>query len=353
VPADFHTTLRFWLDRGIDGFRIDVADHLVKDNDLPDLASLPADRIRPYRDQDGVHDIYRSWRAIADEYPHKPIFVGELWDPDTTRFTRYLRPDELHTGFNFDYLSSPWSAGSLRHVIENTLASHSTVGAVPTWVISNHDVTRPVTRFGREDSRYLPVRPIGVPVDLAIGTRRARAAALLGLALPGCYYLYQGEELGLWEVEDLPVELRQDPTLVRSNGSDLGRDGCRVPLPWSGDAAPFGFGPDGSTPWLPQPAQWAAYTAQAQTGDRGSMLELYRRALRIRSTEPTLLDGALSWLPSDDGVLSFRRGDGFACLVNLSPQPVALPHYEYLLLASDPLVELRLPTDTAVWLRTG
>jgi alpha-glucosidase len=353
VPADFHTTLRFWLDRGVDGFRIDVADHLVKDNELPDLASLPADRIRPYRDQDAVHDIYRGWRAIADEYPHKPIFVGELWDPDTVRFTRYLRPDELHTGFNFDYLSSPWNAGSLRHVIENTLASHSTVGAVPTWVISNHDVTRPVTRFGRAETSYSHGRPIGVAVDLAIGARRARAAALLGLSLPGCYYLYQGEELGLWEVEDLPLELREDPTLHRSNGADLGRDGCRVPLPWSGDAAPFGFGPDGSTPWLPQPAAWAAYTAQAQSGDRDSMLELYRRALRIRRTEPSLATGELRWLPSDDGVLSFRRGDGFACLVNLSPQPVALPRHECLLLASEPLVDLRLPVDTAVWLRTG
>ncbi|MGH3391124.1 MAG: glycoside hydrolase family 13 protein [Actinomadura sp.] len=352
VRAEFESILRFWFDRGVDGFRIDVADNLVKAPGLPDLGSLPEGARTPRNDQDGVHEVYRAWRRVAASYPGARIFVGELWLPDPERFARYLRPDELHTGFNFPYLQAPWDAAALRRVIDETLAQHAPVGAPATWVLGNHDTTRPVTRYGRADTSYTQRRH-GLPLDLELGTRRARAAALLSFALPGSVYVYQGEELGLWEVEDIPLHQRQDPTLQQSGGEDLGRDGCRVPIPWEGDEAPFGFSPPDAEAesWLPQPPAWKDHTVAAQTGDPDSMLELYRTALRIRRTEPGLGDGPLEWLPAGDGVLAFTRPGGFACIVNLSGHPVALPEHSAVLLAGEPLAGGVLPPDTAAWLR--
>ncbi|MFD6735441.1 glycoside hydrolase family 13 protein, partial [Micromonospora aurantiaca] len=233
VRAEFEDILRFWFDRGVDGIRIDSAGLLVKDGTLPEVHP---DRPHPFRDQDGVHDVYRAWRRIADSYPGGRALVGEVWLPDRQRFANYLRPDELHTAFNFDFLGCAWDATALRESIDGTLAAHAPVGAPATWVLSNHDVTRHVTRYGRADTRFsFAAKREGIPTDLELGTRRARAAALLSLALPGAAYVYQGEELGLWEVEDIPYELRQDPMWERSGRVDPGRDGCRVPLPWQGD----------------------------------------------------------------------------------------------------------------------
>ncbi|MFI7250281.1 glycoside hydrolase family 13 protein [Micromonospora chalcea] len=352
VRAEFEDILRFWFERGVDGIRIDSAGLLVKDGTLPEVHP---DRPHPFRDQDGVHDVYRAWRRIADSYPGGRALVGEVWLPDRQRFANYLRPDELHTAFNFDFLGCAWDATALRDSIDGTLAAHVPVGAPATWVLSNHDVTRHVTRYGRADTRFsFAAKREGIPTDLELGTRRARAAALLSLALPGAAYVYQGEELGLWEVEDIPYELRQDPMWERSGRVDPGRDGCRVPLPWQGDTPPFGFSPDGasSAPWLPQPADWKDRTVRAQTGDPHSMLELYRAALTLRRAEPALGDGTLTWLPAPDGVLAFAREPGFTCLVNLGDAAVPLPAHEELLLASGPLDDDRLPPDTAVWLRT-
>ena len=352
VRAEFEDILRFWFERGVDGIRIDSAGLLVKDGTLPEVHP---DRPHPFRDQDGVHDVYRAWRRIADSYPGGRALVGEVWLPDRQRFANYLRPDELHTAFNFDFLGCAWDARALRESIDGTLAAHAPVGAPATWVLSNHDVTRHVTRYGRADTRFsFAAKREGIPTDLELGTRRARAAALLSLALPGAAYVYQGEELGLWEVEDIPYELRQDPMWERSGRVDPGRDGCRVPLPWQGDTPPFGFSPDGATaaPWLPQPADWKDRTVRAQTGDPHSMLELYRAALTLRRAEPALGDGTLTWLPAPDGVLAFAREPGFTCLVNLDGAAVPLPAHDALLLASGPLDDDRLPPDTAVWLRT-
>ncbi|MDX3769892.1 MULTISPECIES: glycoside hydrolase family 13 protein [unclassified Streptomyces] len=346
VRAEFESALRFWLDRGVDGFRIDVADNLAKDPALPDVATLPADGPRPWDDQDGVHEIYREWRKILDSYGRDAVFVGEVWTADPERFARYLRPDELHTAFNFPLLQSPWEEGALRRVVDATLAAHAPVGATATWVLSNHDTTRHVTRYGRTDTSYaLDGRRVhGVPVDLALGTRRARAAALLTMALPGCVYVYQGDELGLWEVEGIPDHLRQDPAFAQSGGTDLGRDGCRVPLPW-GDAAD-----SLAAPWLPQPAAFAAYSVAAQAGDPDSMLEFYRRALRRRRSEPALHSAEFAWLDSGPGVLAFDRG-GVRVLVNLSDSDVPLPVHTEVLLVSGPLDGDMLPPDTSVWLR--
>ncbi|WP_433889004.1 glycoside hydrolase family 13 protein [Streptomyces sp. CA-111067] len=359
VLAEHEDILRFWFDRGAGGVRIDSAAMVSKDPELPDLpdpsagadAVLPA---HPYVDRDDLHDIYRDWRRIADSYPGNRILVGEVWLPDTERFARYLRPDEMHTAFNFDFLACPWEPARLRTSIDSTLAAHAPVSAPATWVLCNHDVTRTVTRYGREDTGFdFATKAFGVPTDLERGTRRARAAALLTLALPGSVYLYQGEELGLPEVEDIPTDKLQDPMYLRSADTNPGRDGCRVPLPWSGDASPFGFSPvDSAEPWLPQPADWAGRTVEIQAADPTSMLSLYRTALRLRRGEGGLGDGPLSWLGSEQQTLTFRRGGDFICLVNLADTPAELPPHEDILLTSGPLSDDgRVPADTAVWLR--
>ncbi len=350
VRAEFEAILRFWLDRGVDGFRIDVADFLVKDPQLPDIAGLPATARRPWADQDGLHDIYRSWRRVIESYPRAAVFVGEIWLKPLTRLRPYLTGDQLHTAFNFDYLGTPWDATSLRHVIDTTLTS---IGAAAPWVLSNHDVTRHLTRYGRASTgsgwQPDPGRP-----DLALGTRRARAALLLSLALPGSAYLYQGEELGLWEVEDIPDELIADPIWERTDHLVRGRDGCRVPLPWQARAAGFGFGPaDAAAPWLPQPDAWRELAADVQAGDPASMLELYRAALRLRETRPRGMPGSdeLTWLDAPDGLLAFTRPGGLTCMVNTSAQSVPLPPHAELMLASAPIEDGLLPRDTAAWLR--
>ncbi|MEN3308242.1 MAG: alpha-glucosidase [Micromonosporaceae bacterium] len=357
VREEFEDVLRFWFDRGADGVRIDSAALLVKDPTLADFDPADRGQPHPFADRDEVHEIYRSWRRIAESYPQARALIGEVWLPeDPDRFARYLRPDELHTAFNFDFLGCPWEASAVRKVVDDGIALHAPVGAPATWVLSNHDVIRHVTRYGRADTRFtLEYRQFGAACDLALGTRRARAAVLLLLALPGSAYIYQGEELGLFEVEDIPDELRQDPMFHQGNGENLGRDGCRIPMPWSGEAPPFGFSPPGATapPWLPQPASWSAYTVAREQGDPESMLELYRRALHLRRAEPSLGDGPLRWLPAEPDALSFARGDGFACVVNLSGREVALPAHRDIILSSGPATGDRLGIDTAVWLRTA
>lgn len=329
------------------GVRIDSAALLAKDPALADF--VEGVDPHPYIDQDELHDIYRSWRAIADVY--QGVFVGEVWLPDSERFARYLRPDELHTAFNFNFLSCPWEPDRLRRTIDDTLAEHAPVGAPATWVLCNHDVTRTATRYGRTDTGFdFAKKAFGTPSDLGLGTRRARAAALLTLALPGSVYVYQGEELGLPEA-DIPLDRIQDPMHARSEGVDPGRDGCRVPLPWTAEAPWYGFG-SASEPWLPQPRDWARYAVDRQQTDPESMLALYRTALALRRTDEGFGDGPMTWLPADEGVLAFARTEGLVCVVNLARTPAALPPYERILLASGPLdAEGRLPQDTGVWLR--
>jgi alpha-glucosidase len=354
VRAEFDAILRFWLDRGVDGFRIDVADFLVKDPRLPDVAGWPEGTPKPWEDQDGLHEIYRGWRQLIDSYHRDCVLIGEIWLKPLTRLGPYLTGDQLYSAFNFDYLGTPWDAARLRDVIDTTLTS---IGANTPWVLSNHDVTRHLTRYGRADTGR-GWQPDPGRADLALGTRRARAAILLSLALPGSAYLYQGEELGLWEVEDIPDELIADPIFERTGHVLRGRDGCRVPLPWQADAPGLGFGPPSAgtpaaTPWLPQPPAWQRLAADVQAGDPASMLELYRAALRLRRDSLKSGADALTWLEAPGGVLAFRRPGGFACVVNLSGQPVPLPGHEEVLLTSGDLEYGLLPPDTAAWLRSA
>lgn len=356
IRAEFEAVLRFWLDRGIDGFRIDVAHAMIKEDGLPDLdpeqvagAPVPPGE-HPHWDRPEVHEIHRAWRRIVESYDGDRVLIGEVGVQDQRRLVDYLRPDELHAAFNFPYMGTPWDATALRAVIDETLDAHARVGATPTWVLSNHDATRQVTRLGRS---YSGIRRREVDdiqgADLALGTRRSRAAVLLTLALPGCAYLYQGEELGLWEIEDLPETFLQDPIWERTAHAIRGRDGCRVPLPWAGDAPPFGFGPAGSVSWLPQPLAWRDFTAEAEAGDPASMLTLYRSALRLRRTHPGFAGDTVRWLPGRTDTLRFARGDGLVCAVNFSSTPMALPSGRHDLLTSVAVEGDELPADTAAW----
>lgn len=335
VFADLEKTLRFWLDRGVDGFRIDVAHGMSKPPDLPDMAIAENRMLAdmgddPRFDHEGVHDIHRSIRAVLDDYSGS-VAVGEVWVYDNAAFAAYLRPDELHLGFNFRLVRAEFDAVQIRDAIENSLAAVALESATPTWTLSNHDVEREVTRYG------------GGPLGLA----RARAMALVMLALPGVVFVYNGEELGLPNV-DLPDEVLQDPVWERSGRIERGRDGCRVPLPWRGDTAPFGFSTSADT-WLPIPADWAPLTVERQRADPDSTLHFFRRALRLRRDLPAVGAGPLEDLSADDGVLTFRSGGEVTCVLNASDRPVELPAGE-VLISSAELSDGRLPTDAAAWL---
>ncbi|WP_086839108.1 glycoside hydrolase family 13 protein [Amycolatopsis kentuckyensis] len=322
VVAEFDDVLRFWFDRGVDGFRIDVCHGLIKDAALRDW---DGDGYNAHSwNQPEVHEIFRRWRALAAGYgPGRDLLlVGEVWVPDPADLDQYLRPDELHQAFSFDLLVQPWEARALRGAVERAAARTAAHGAPAAWTLANHDVHRAVTRYGivrpepappSNDAFAALMRPRG-EVDAALGERRARAALLLLLALPGSVFLYQGEELGLPEVLDLPDDARQDPVFHRSAGREKGRDGCRVPLPWSADAPAFGFST--GTPWLPQPAWFARYAADVQEKDSTSTVHLYRRAIRTRRELGLGAPGPVEWLETGaDAVFAFRRGD-LVCVVN-------------------------------------
>ncbi|WP_026925424.1 glycoside hydrolase family 13 protein [Glycomyces arizonensis] len=356
VVAEHEAVLRFWYDRGAAGVRIDSASMLAKDPELPEVEAHHEPGTHPHLDRDEVHDVYRRWRKIADSYEDPRVLIGEVWLPQIERFVRYLRDDEMHMAFNFDFMTAPWTREAIRSSIAATFAAHESVDAPPTWVLSNHDITRPVTRYGRAETSFdFAAKRFGVPTDLALGTRRARAAALLTAALPGVLYVYQGDELGLPEVEDLPDAARQDPMHRRSGGTDPGRDGCRVPLPWTEDGPSHGFSAhndSGADPWLPQPPDWGAYAVEAQQGDPDSMLSLYREALRLRRTEPALQGTGFAWRESGPELLAFRRGEDLTCVVNFGDAPAALPEHAAVLISSAAIQGGRLPGEAAAWLRT-
>lgn len=362
VREDFETTLRFWLDRGVDGFRVDVAHGLVKDPTFPPFGKHPGGLMEvtheaPYWDQDGVHEIYRGWRALLDSYgtPER-ILCAEAWVNPADRLARYVRPDEFHQAFNFDFLETRWRATDLREAVRRSLAANDSVGAVSTWVLSNHDVLRHASRFGlpMDGARPNGIGPADPQPDAELGLRRARAATTFMLALPGGAYVYQGEELGLPEHTSLPGEVRQDPTYRRTDGVELGRDGCRVPMPWTKGAPALGFNDTGAA-WLPQPEAYSGLAVDAQTGVAGSTLELYRALLALRRERRLGLASLAEVHGLGDDVIGYvlTAPDGTRTLVlaNLSSEPVAIPAQADVLVASGELAGGALPTDTAVWAR--
>lgn len=361
VREDFLTTLRFWSDRGVDGFRVDVAHALTKDltEPLPSKAELSVegagvdgfpDGSHPFWDRDEVHEIYVEWRAVFNEYNPPRTAVAEAW-VHADRRGRYASPEGLGQAFNFDLLQANFDADEFREIITRNLAEAQASGASSTWVFSNHDVVRHATRYGlpptkgRHGEEWL--RNGGAPedVDAETGLRRARAATLLMLALPGSAYLYQGEELGLQEVGDIPAADRQDPWFFRTNGRDIGRDGCRVPLPWTADGVSFGFG--AASPHLPQPEWFSSYAVSVQEGQPGSTLELYREALKLRRALQA--EEQLTWIEHPkESVLHFTRPNGWQSVTNFGTEPVDLPAGT--VVSSSPLVDGKLPADTTAWL---
>ncbi|GAA3709844.1 glycoside hydrolase family 13 protein [Zhihengliuella alba] len=409
VRAEMEDVLRFWLDRGVDGFRVDVAHGMVKAEGLPDWSSkvamvgggddapaaeeasrdeeieatekpvdLPAedqgvprvpeknmtpsgDAAPPYFDQEGVHEIYRSWHRVLSEYDGDRMMVAEAWVEPMSRLFRYVRSDEMQQAFNFGFLLAGWNARNVLENVTETLAEAAAVEAPPTWVLSNHDMVRHTSRFGLSDPTSFPkgISAEDEQPDEELGLARGRAAAMVMLALPGSAYVYQGDELGLPEHTTLPAEVRQDPSFFRTDGAERGRDGCRVPLPWIADAPAYGFsGPEGGEdPWLPQPESFARYAADQQVDVPGSTLELYRELISVRA-DRGLGTGSLGWHElnaPDAGILAYTNG-GIVVVANMGGEPIDLPVGEPLLLVSSPdaVVESegvnRLSPDAAVWL---
>jgi len=382
VREEFHSILRFWVDRGVDGFRVDVAHGLVKKPDLPDwhgpvglydtveavgdedvdgattVLDHHATGASPMWDQDGVHEIYRGWREVLDAYGEPDrILCAEAWVQPLDRLALYVRSDEMHQAFNFEFLDCRWDAAQLRGVVEASLRTNDAVGAPTTWVLSNHDVVRHASRLGLDQS--LP-RPNGIRAedpqpDAALGLRRARAATAMMLGLPGGAYVYYGEELGLPEHTTMPDRFRQDPTFHRTHHEVTGRDGCRVPMPWAKDEPSHGFGP-GEDPWLPQPEAYGELAVDQQAGVQGSTLELYRTLLEYRRRH-RFGHGGLTWdARCSDTVIAYRNvsGDGARTLLvvtNTGTEPVTLPEGQVIAASGSLTEDGAVPQDTTAWVR--
>ena len=365
MQAEFEKTLRFWLDAGAGGFRIDVAHAMFKKEGMPDWGGAPDGTPRPgypFADapmfgQPELHQVFARWREICDEYPGEPVLCSEANVRPLTRLADWVAPGQMHQSFNFDFLRTLWDRDALATVIGDSLAAFDTVGAPTTWVLSNHDVSRHATRFGL-DGVALDlgdgIGPRDPQPDTVLGLARARAATVFMLGLPGGAYLYQGEELGLGDHTTLADEYRQDPGFLRSNGAKTGRDGCRIPIPWVHDAPACGFSPTGAS-WLPQPGNWAEFSRDLQEDDPASTLNLYRTALGLRR-ELGLGLGSLSFYanPELPEVLAIRNGE-IVNVLNLSGSPVPLPVGEPLLFSEAAGAELAangmLGANAAAWLR--
>ncbi|MFB0835935.1 glycoside hydrolase family 13 protein [Arthrobacter halodurans] len=389
VREEMKDVLRFWLDRGVDGFRVDVAHGMVKAEGLPDWSAkvamvagnepagtagarddvlitepsldLPEEDVSaatpPYFDQEGVHAIYEEWNAVLSEYDGDRMMVAEAWVEPMSRIFRYVRRGEMQQAFNFGFLLAGWDAERIADNVAETLAEAAVVDAPPTWVLSNHDTVRHSTRYGLSDPTTFPkgISAEDEQPDERLGWARGRAAAMVMLALPGSAYVYQGDELSLPEHTTLPAEARQDPSFFRTGGEERGRDGCRVPMPWVADAPGNGFaeGTEAAAPWLPQPDSYATYAADRQVGVPGSTYELYRELLGIRA-ERGLGHGILAWSAEHapaHGLLGYANGE-LLVLANMGVAPVELPGDHRVVVASqdEAVFEGQLAADSAVWM---
>lgn len=333
VFDDLEKTLRFWLERGVDGFRIDVAHGMAKPPGLPDTDV----EMRPRMLSDGdprfnhpnVHEIHRNIRRVMNDFP-EAVTIGEVWVFDNASWAEYVRADELHLGFNFRMVRAEFDLTEIHDAIQNTLVAAAMENATPTWTLENHDVVRAPTRYGGGE----------------VGLARSRAMALLTLALPGAVFLYNGQELGLPNVE-LPDEALRDPTWERSGHTVRGRDGCRIPMPWRGDTPPFGFSTNDDT-WLPIPPEWESLTVEKQLLTSDSTLSFFRRALELRRSHDEFTEDSIEWVDAPADALAFTRG-GLCCILNAGERPIPLPDGEPIL-TSAPLIDGGLPANAAAWL---
>jgi alpha-glucosidase len=359
VRDDFLKTLRFWSDRGVDGFRVDVAHALtknLKDGHLParmsfDLEVMKNDGTDDLFDRDEVHEIYKTWRNVFNEYQPPRVAVAEAW-VHANRRARYASTEGLGQSFSFDLAFTPWNIKKFKSTIDYNLKSSAETGSSNTWVFSNHDVIRHATRFGltEEALKNLPKwfrsKNREDAINKELGLARARAATMLILALPGSTYLYQGEELGLQEPLNIPSDQMQDPQWFRSEGS-ISRDGCRVPMPWTPDGPSFGFGPGGAH--LPQPEWFKDWNVQSESGVEGSTLEMYRAALKLRHELQT--EEQLKWVwHFNKNVLNFKRPNGWQSITNFGAKPAKLPKGK-VLLSSAPIVDGKLPANATAWIQ--
>ncbi len=373
VVDHFDRALRFWFDRGVDGFRVDAVAVAAKAPGLPDAPPVSRDvaendvwSYNPYTVfWPTGHDYWKHWRSVIDEYQEthpgrELVTVSEAYTPGRPEQLAMYVTGEFHQSFAFELMLAPWRSDSIEEVVRDTVATMDTLQVPPAWTINNHDTQRVVTRLGRANATELSSYTgnnlvyVDAPVDLSVGLVRARALVLFAAALPGTLYIYQGEELGLEEVLDLPDNVRQDPIFARTEGRQIGRDGCRVPMPWTADPTTgFGFTSPNVETWLPQPKNWAPLSVEAQERNPASMLHLYRRALRARRS----VDGPLAWVNnSPDEIVAFVRGDTLVIL-NPTSTPCELTDSvvgdRYPILSSNDLdVGSRLvPADSCVWWR--
>lgn len=359
VRADFRKTIKFWCDRGVDGYRVDVAHALIKDlknGHLPERSSydvkvMKKDGTDDLFDRDEVHEIYASWREIFNQYEPPRMGVAEAWVHGNRR-PAYASEKGLGQSFNFDMLYAGWDLKKVKELAKSNLKAAAETGSSTTWVLSNHDVIRHVTRFavpGIHDwARWYRENRFDPKLDLELGSARAKAMTMLLLALPGSTYMYQGEELGLPEVLDIQPKDMQDPSFFRNPEVGLSRDGCRVPLPWATSGSSFGFGTGGSH--LPMPEWYGKYSVAAEDGQKGSFLEFYREIVALRKKLQTKEE--IKWIGHGlfSKVIHFARPNGWQSITNFGSKPVKLPAGK-LLSSSTPLVDGKLPANATAWLQ--
>ncbi|QDW29010.1 alpha-amylase [Arthrobacter sp. KBS0702] len=340
----FDGVLRFWFDKGVDGLRIDVAHALFKAEGLPDSPSAGGvvDGLRSnpqVSDQEEVHEVYRRWRTLAEQYEPHRLLVGEV-NLEPARAARYTRADEMQQAFAFAFVKLGWDPEAWAAVGNELEAARQLHGATPTWALENHDIVRSATRFGGGE----------------LGALRARAALVALLGLPGPAYLYQGQELGLPEV-DVPLEARVDPMWARGG---VCRDGARIPLPWTEDAAVghgFSLSETANEPWLPVPAGWGHHAVELQDRDSDSVLNLTRAALALRrklwSDGVFTADDGGTWRVEDGGLLLCERNANVLVAVAMGSEPVKLPAGMVLLSAAPLAEDGWLQPNNAAWVLRG
>ena len=358
IEADFLTTLKFWADRGVDGFRVDVAHALKKDLSEPLRMRATMEYEAPQTldgtgilmDRNEVFEVYRSWRKLFNTYDPPRVAVAEA-NVHPSRMPLYASEETLGQSFDFRFIDAAFSARTYKDCVSQSLELAKKNNSSTTWTLGNHDQMRYATKLGLhpivDRNEWLLSNGQSHPVDFEIGTRCSVAGNLFILALPGCTYIYQGDELGIHEVADIPVDQIQDPVYLRNLKQAKGRDGARVPLPWTRGGTNFGFG--AGTPHLPQPQWFGDFSVEAESGVAGSPLEIFRKALKLRRELQCAEE--ITWhQTSSEDVLHFSRPNGWNCITNFKAHKYSLPAGE-VILSSSPIVDGKISAGTTVWFK--